>query len=756
MAYDIGPKIGMDGEAEFRKSLQNINQQLKTLGSEMKAVTSAFADGDKSEEALAAQTDVLNRQIDAQQKKLEELQKGLDASAQKYGENDTRTLKWAQSVNNATADLNKLKSQLAQAERGMDDLGDATEDAGDAADNAGGKFGSFQVALGNLISSGIQAAISAVGNFVGALVNLDETTEEYRRAQGRLNTAFEAAGYGADTAQKAYRAFYGILGDTDTATEASQLLAQLADSEEDVAKWTEIAAGVSGTFGDSLPIEGLIEAANETAKVGEVTGTLADALNWVGISEDNFNTQLAACSTEAERNQLIMNTLAGQYDEASEAFYRNNEALVAARNAQAQMDASLATLGESISNIKTRLAAELTPALSGVVEAFNGVLNGESGSGAALSGAITELVNSVVAMLPDVLSAGAQVVGALVTGITQSIPSILAAGGELIGQLVAGVSEALPELIASAPAAVDEFLGSITEQLPRILEMGVEIQNSMVDGILEAIPNMVAQLPQIITSFIQFVSDNLPSIIEAGIDILLNLVTGIINAIPDLVASLPKIITAITGGIADNLPKIIQSGFDLLLKLIDGILSAIPDLVAALPQIINAIIEGIGALMGGIVDIGKNIVQGIWQGIQNMTGWITQKVTGFFSGIVDSVKGLLGIHSPSTVFAGMGKNMALGLGEGFWDEMRSVQNSINRSMAELSGPELNAAYNVSTAASSGGAAQYQDSTANVIAAAVQAALQGAAVYLNGRRVGSLITQQQNAAAVARGQSQVYL
>ena len=115
MAYDIGPKIGMDGEAEFRKSLQNINQQLKTLGSEMKAVTSAFADGDKSEEALAAQTDVLNRQIDAQQKKLEELQKGLDASAQKYGENDTRTLKWAQSVNNAAADLNKLKSQLAQA-----------------------------------------------------------------------------------------------------------------------------------------------------------------------------------------------------------------------------------------------------------------------------------------------------------------------------------------------------------------------------------------------------------------------------------------------------------------------------------------------------------------------------------------------------------------------------------------------------------------------------------------------------------------
>src|SRR5699024_6088547 len=156
-------------------------------------------------------------------------------------------------------------------------------------------------------------------DLVSSLWNLDESTEEYRRAQGRLNTAFEAAGYGADTAQQAYKAFYGILGDTDTATEASQLLAQLAESEEDVATWTEIAAGVSGTFGDSLPIEGLIEAANETAKVGEVTGTLADALNWVGISEDEFNAKLAAAGSESERNRLIMETLSNQYDQAAQA-----------------------------------------------------------------------------------------------------------------------------------------------------------------------------------------------------------------------------------------------------------------------------------------------------------------------------------------------------------------------------------------------------------------------------------------------------
>ena len=119
MSVDIGPRIGIDGEKEFRQELNNINQQLRTLGSEMKAVTSAFEDGDQSEAALAAQTDVLNRQIDAQRQKLTQLQKGLDASAQKYGENDTKTLRWQQAVNEATASLNKMESQLQSVQSQM-------------------------------------------------------------------------------------------------------------------------------------------------------------------------------------------------------------------------------------------------------------------------------------------------------------------------------------------------------------------------------------------------------------------------------------------------------------------------------------------------------------------------------------------------------------------------------------------------------------------------------------------------------------
>lgn len=175
---------------------------------------------------------------------------------------------------------------------------------------------------------------------------------------------------------EAYEGFYKILGDTDTATEASQLLAQLADSEEDLAKWTEIAAGVYGTFGDSLPIEGLIEAANETAKTGKATGVLADALNWVGMSEDEFNEALAKTSDEGERAQLIMNNLGLAYEDAADSFYKNNEALIETRENQAQLEAVQAQLGESVADLKNKFFDLFGPALIGAIQAATGIIWG--------------------------------------------------------------------------------------------------------------------------------------------------------------------------------------------------------------------------------------------------------------------------------------------------------------------------------------------------------------------------------------------
>ena len=315
--------------------------------------------------------------------------------------------------------------------------------------------------MGNLISSGIQAALSGIQELGSAIWNLDEATEEYRAAQGKLTTAFEAAGYSGDAAQKSYTEFYKILGDTDTATEASQLLAQLAENEQDITKWTNIAAGVYGTFGDALPIEGMIESANETAKVGQVTGSPADALNWVGISEDAFNEKLAACSSESERNRLIMETLSGAYDEASGAFYRNNEALVASREGQAQLDETLAGLGETISNVKNSLRAEFLPAISEVISAFTDMVNGVDGADEAFAGAITGLVNTAVSMLPQFVNTGMQMLTSLLSGIIQSLPAVMEGAAQISGTRAQGMAAARGRWQdCNAPSADDSGRGA--------------------------------------------------------------------------------------------------------------------------------------------------------------------------------------------------------------------------------------------------------------------------------------------------------
>lgn len=270
-------------------------------------------------------------------------------------------------------DLQDVADAADKAEKELNDVGNSTGSAGDGFTIAKGAAATF---AGTLLTKVVDAALQVAE----AIWNMDEATEEYREAMGRLNTAFETAGFNAEIADEAYRGFYEILGDTGQATEAAQLLAQLATNEEDVAKWVEIAAGVYGKFGESLPIESLIEAANETAKTGEVTGALADALNWVGISEDEVSEQLANISTETDRARYLMDLLSRTYSDAAESFYENNEAIIASRDAQADLDESLGVLGQSVADLKVALIDTFGPALGDLAKGAAGFIDGIAGA----------------------------------------------------------------------------------------------------------------------------------------------------------------------------------------------------------------------------------------------------------------------------------------------------------------------------------------------------------------------------------------
>lgn len=394
MPVDIGPKIGIDGEKEFRKELQNINQQLRTLGSEMKAVTSSFEAGDRSEEALAAQTDVLNRQIDAQKQKLQQLQKGLDAATDKYGEADTKTLRWAQAVNDARTDLNRLESQLKSTTSEVDDLGDSMDnlDSGSLSfdgimDSIGGLFGNMGLGgLSSLLTKGfaVGSVISGVTQLTGAITGLVDETEEYRKIMGTLETSSQAAGYTAEQTAAEYQLLYSVLGDNQTAATATANLQAIGLSQEDLINITNQAIGAWATYGDSIPIDSLAESINETIRAGTVTGTFADVLNWgsqegetFGVTmresteankewndavaacetaEDYFNLALQDCQTEAERADLVMQAMAKQgLQESADAWKENNQDIIDTNTSQAEFEEAQARLGEKLTPVKDAL-----------------------------------------------------------------------------------------------------------------------------------------------------------------------------------------------------------------------------------------------------------------------------------------------------------------------------------------------------------------------------------------------------------------
>lgn len=481
-------------------------------------------------------------------------------------------------------------------------------------ESLGGKLKSGLATAGSVAAKGIGLVAGAAATAGGALLALESSTEEYRVAQGKLNTAFESAGLSADAAQMSYLQFYKILGDTDTATEASQLLASLVSNEQELTAWTDIAAGVYGTFGDALPIEGLIESANETAKVGQVTGSLADALNWAGLSEDEFNASLAECGSEADRNFLIMKTLTQAYDEASEAFYLNNEAVVQSRKNQVLLDQTLATLGETVSNVKNKLLADFLPGISKVVEAFNGMITGVAGSDKAFADAVSSLINTAVGKLPEFLDFGTKILTAIVSGISQSLPTLVST---LLPALIDGAITLLEGFVAVLP----EVLSALAQALPQVVAVITGAIPTILPALLEAagvlITSLMAAVPQMIISAFQ------ASPIAATIA---SLIAGLklASSFSGLVSSVTGVVTSLSG---------LSGAFSTVLGVVKGAAGAFSGLFSILlANPIGIIVAAVAALVAGILYLWNTN-----EGFRNAVGAIWEAIKGFFLSAKDAI-----------------------------------------------------------------------------------------------------------------------
>lgn len=687
---------------EFATEAANIDKQLRLLASEMKVVSAEYEGNADSAEALKAKLSVLQKTYSEQEKKVQSLEKALSAAKSEYGENSDEAKEYERQLNECKAELKSTKTQVEK-----------TTDSLEKSSNSWDKIGSAVGKAGKAIGAGVAAMGAAIGAAATAFLGLAESTREARENMGKLEAGFTTAGHSAEDAKNTYTELYGILGDDGQATEAAAHLAQLTNNEQELATWTDIATGVYATFGDSLPIENLTEAANETAKTGQITGGLADALNWAGVSEDEFQSKLDACTTEQERQALITETLNGLYSDAAEAYREVNGDIIEAQKATASLNSAMAALGAIAEPIVTKLkqlAAELLQQITPFVELIGNGLTGalEGAEGAAqqfsegLLGLVTFIVEQLGAMLPTFLEFALQMIGTLATGIAQALPTLVPtivqiitqvvqtlinnipmlidAALQLITGLAQGIINAIPVLVAALPQLITSLVNGLLAAIPQIIQAGIDLLTSLITALPEIITTIVTAIPEIINGIITALLENIPQIVQAGIDLLVALIQALPQIITTIVQAIPQIISGIVNALIQNIPQIIQAGVQLFVSLIQNLPTIIVEIVKAVPQIVSGIVQAFANLGGEMVNAGANLLHGLWEGISSAASWLWEKVTGWASSLVSGIKSFFGIHSPSTVFAEIGTNMGEGVGVGFGESMDGVSADMTAAM----------------------------------------------------------------------------
>lgn len=559
MATNIGPKIGIDGEKQFRSELNSIGQQLRTLNTEMKAVTTAFDANESSQKRLATQSDVLTRQLSLQEQQVTDIQKALDYAKSNYAENSNEVQRWQQALNNATADLNRTKAGIEAVNNEMKDTSIVSQ------------FGS---ALKSGLAVAAKAAAAGTAAAAGAVIALTKSAvENYGEAEqlvGGVETLFKnSAGTVEEYAKNAYQTA-GLSAnkymETVTSFSAS-LLQSMGNDTAAAAKKADRA---------------ITDMSDNANKMGTDMQSIQNA--YQGFAKQNYtmldNLKLGYGGTKEEMQRLIddanaLNAAQGNYTNYSIESY--------------------ADIVDAIHTVQTEMGI----------------------TGTTAKEASTTIEGSIGAMKAAYAN--------FVTG---------------LGNDNADISELSSQLIQS--------VGTVAENVLPVVE-------TVLKNIAEAVQR---DGPEMIEKFVSYAIEKLPEVISLGLQMVISLVKGIAQNIPQLVTSVLNMMATIVQTIWDSLPDIIE--------------------------------------------VGKNIVRGLWEGIKAMASWIGDKVSGFVGGLVDGVKGVLGIHSPSRVFAGIGQNMALGLGQGFERQMQSVTAGIQDAIPT---PTVDTVYNAAAGMVNGLAAQ---------------------------------------------------
>lgn len=540
-------------------------------------------------------------------------------------------------------------------------------------DQASGKISKIAQGLGNGLKTAAKVGAAAVGAASTAIVALGKIGLEYNSQMEQYTTNFTT-----------------MLGSQEAAVKKVQELKEFAASTplsmDDLAKGTQtlLAFGVESenstgilrqlgdiALGDADKMQRLSTAFGKATAAGKVTGDTVQQMidaGWnpliqisksAGETMEETQKRMSAGAISVEELQAAMEAVTtgtGQFAGGMEAASHTTQGLISTLK-----DNANALVGEVFMPISDGLLGSVLP---GAIEAVS-----------SLTTAFRE--NGISGMI----EAAGGILGSAIGEFTNALPKFVGVASEIVKSLVKGIKNNLPQITEGAVTTVETLANGILGMLPEIIKLGLDVIVSLANGIAESLPELIPTIVDVVIQIVETLIDNVDMLVDSSIAIITALANGLINALPRLIEKAPEIIEKLVNAIVNNAPKLVTAALTIIVTLARGLITSIPNLIKAIPQIVTALVNGFTSLRGQIKDIGKNIVNGVWQGIQGMVSWFTDKVKGFFRGIINNVKNVLGIHSPSKVFASIGKYMAEGLGEGWDDKFSDVRNEINKSLA---------------------------------------------------------------------------
>lgn len=733
----IKTTIKIDGEKEYKDACKNINTSLREIGSEMKLVSAEFEGNAKSTEALTAKQNVLKKQLEEQAQKVKAAEDALRKMKEGgLDETNPAVQKMQTNLNNAKAEMIQTEKQIKSVSEELKQSKINWEAVGDTVGKVAKGFG---VALAALGTAAVGAATALAGLTVSASNYADDlltTSAQTRQSTDDLQKYAYAARFidvemgtltksmaknikSMDSARSGSAAFadaYKKLGVSVTGAngelrDSTTVYWETIDALGKIENETERDALAMQLFGKSAQeLNTVIDAGSEAFKaLGEEAEEMGvvmseEALNSLGAFNDKL--QVLSAGMDGLKNSAALIALPFLDVLASDGIDILKDFSKGIQQANGDVSKMGDVLGKGIADMLNLIVKRLPEFVDMGVEIVKSLVKGIGDNAPVFATAAVEivetLVNGVTELLPLVINGAVQIIVGLARGLGEAlprlipqivkmvmtivqtlidnIPMLIGAGLQIIIGLVKGIIDAIPVLIDAIPQIITSLINGVLGAIPQIYQAGIELLTALVGALPDIITAIVEAIPQIIDGIITAVVESIPLIIQAGIDLLVALIQALPQIITTIVAALPQIIGAICDALIGNIDQIIMAGVQLFIALIENLPTIIVEIVKAVPQIIEGIVSAFGSLMYKIVEIGWNLLKGIWEGISNAAGWLKDKITGFFDGVVGGIKKFLGIKSPSTVFADIGGNMAAGVGEGFGDEMDGVETQMQGAM----------------------------------------------------------------------------